>query len=43
MACLHSNQDMESLFMSRDKDFQVVLDNIKQYKDIVFIYMIFIE
>jgi len=22
--------------MSRDKDFQVVLDNIKQYKDIVF-------
>jgi len=37
MACLHSNQDMESLFMSRDKDFQVVLDNIKQYKDIVFI------
>ena len=36
MACLQTNQDMETLYMNRDKDFQIVLDHLKQYKDIVF-------
>ena len=36
MACLQTNQDMETLYMNRDKDFQIVLDHLKEYKDIVF-------
>jgi ELP3 family radical SAM enzyme/protein acetyltransferase len=36
MACLQHHNDIESLYLSRDKDFQIVLDHLKEYTDIVF-------